>query len=94
MPIEVLYSLGGLGAILYVAYVMIRKAKVESIIAKLEPRDNRKELEEIAVLTQEVVDAKIKYENARRDVDAFTSRTPQVAPRSVSRKDLQGRGPK
>lgn len=67
-----IYSLGVLGVFLYGAYIMIRKAKVDGIISKLVPKDRRQELETIAILTQEVKNAKIAYDNSRRQLDKLT----------------------
>lgn len=69
---DYLKSLGVLGAILYVAYIMLRRARTDKIIQNLKRKDRTEELKEIARLTKEIEDAKINYANSRSEYDAIT----------------------
>lgn len=66
---ELFKVVGILGAILYGVYVMLRRARVDKTLAELNRKDRSEEDKEIGKLTQEVEDAKIRYNNSRREFD-------------------------
>lgn len=62
------YAAFAAGALLLVKY-LFNRAKADSVLASLNPRkDHSEEDKELGRLEQEVKDAKIKYDNARRDL--------------------------
>ena len=72
---EYLQSLGIIGAILYVAYVFMRRAKTDRIIADLEFRTNKQKEQDNSEINQAIAEAKnaeIRYNNARREYDSIT----------------------
>lgn len=66
-----LYSLGGIAAALYMAYVMLRGRKSDQVLAELSRKDRTKEAQELGALTQEVKDAKLDYKESRARYDAI-----------------------
>jgi hypothetical protein len=73
---EYIQSLGIIGAILYLAYVLMARAKSDKIIAELQVRPSKEKQQtdiEIAQAIKEAADAKIVYDNSRRKYNEFDS---------------------
>lgn len=66
---ELLQAGGVIGAILYVVYYFIRRAKVDGVLSDLNRKDRTEEDKEIDRTTKELADAKVKYSDARRKLD-------------------------
>jgi len=67
-----LYSSGLIALILYLAYVMINRAKADKVLADLKRKDRSEELKAIAKAEQELKNAQIRYSNSRREYDHIT----------------------
>lgn len=74
---QILASLGIIGLILYVVNYMMGRAKTDAIISDLKLAAKRKEREEfeknLIQAQKELEDAKIEYNNSRRNLDTDTS---------------------
>jgi hypothetical protein len=69
---EYLYSLGVIGSILYVAYILMARAKADKVIAELRRKDRSEEHEAIIRAQKDLENAEIVYRNARAEYDSIT----------------------
>lgn len=67
-----IYLLGGSG-LLYFLYALVLGVRRDRVLAELRRKDRSEEIAQIAKATQEIANAKIRYDNARREYDALTS---------------------
>jgi hypothetical protein len=68
---EYLYSLGVIGSILYVAYILMARAKADKVIAELRRKDRSEEHEAIIRAQKDLENAEIVYRNARAEYDSI-----------------------
>lgn len=74
----ILYSLGAIGAVLYVVYMMTLKARANKTVADIAVQPKAEEIAEIselARLEQEIKDGKIDYAAARARLNELRART-------------------
>jgi predicted nucleic acid-binding protein len=67
-----LYSIGGIVAILYGAYYLLRSSRADKALAELKRKDRSEELVAIALAQKELENAKINYSKSRAEYDALS----------------------
>ncbi len=75
---KALFSLGGLGFLLYIGYYFVRRSQVDGIVADIATQPTKQQLAnaaEIATLEQEIKDGKIDYAASRARLDELRKRT-------------------
>lgn len=86
---ELITVSGVIGAVLFVVYYMIGRAKADKVLSELSRPDHTEEVKEIATLTEQVKEAKIVYSDAKRAYEESVA----PAPDDLAKQGIWARAP-